>query len=348
MFLFEHDEVLVFDPVADLPGFHERAFAVERDGEPLVEEILVERDPIGEEGAPLALQLDLGHEITGVQVKAEVFREVELKASEDAPTEALVGVTALLTAQLDVIDAAIHEETDTGNGHPVEIEEKPCLAPFADIAEGGHRYVRLVRFHEDILFDGVVDERVADARVHVEFRVKQRVIEIDAVALLRLKIGITIRDVQRITLIDIGIQVIDKYRRYNPEQAERDKSNIERMIQSVTGYSKRVLVPYKDRILPIKAESIAYFYNTNGESRLTTLEGTSYPLAKSLDALMKKLDPNLFFRANRQFLISREAVESLTVWFDSRLRVNLLLPVPEPIYVAKNRASDFKSWLSES
>ena len=63
---------------------------------------------------------------------------------------------------------------------------------------------------------------------------------------------------------------------------------------------------------------------------------------------MKKLDPNLFFRANRQFLISREAVESLTVWFDSRLRVNLLLPVPEPIYVAKNRASDFKSWLSES
>lgn len=150
-----------------------------------------------------------------------------------------------------------------------------------------------------------------------------------------------------ITFENVG-KALDKYRRYNPEQAERDKSNIERMIQSVTGYSKRVLVPYKDRILPIKAESIAYFYNTNGESRLTTLEGTTYPLAKSLDALMKKLDPNLFFRANRQFLISREAVESLTVWFDSRLRVNLLLPVPEPIYVAKNRASDFKSWLSES
>ena len=150
-----------------------------------------------------------------------------------------------------------------------------------------------------------------------------------------------------ITFENVG-KALDKYRRYNPEQVERNRDNIERMLQGTTEYSKRILVPYKDRILPIKTESIAYFYNTNGESRLTTLEGTTYPLAKSLDALMKKLDPNLFFRANRQFLISREAVESLTVWFDSRLRVNLLLPVPEPIYVAKNRASDFKSWLSES
>lgn len=143
-------------------------------------------------------------------------------------------------------------------------------------------------------------------------------------------------------------KALDKYRRYNPELSESDKGNIERMIQSVTGYSKRILVPFKDRILPIKTESIAYFYNTNGESQLTTLEGTTYPLVKSLDALMRKLDPCLFYRANRQFIISREAIESLTVWFDNRLRVNLCSSTPEPIYVAKNKAADFKNWLSES
>ena len=61
---------------------------------------------------------------------------------------------------------------------------------------------------------------------------------------------------------------------------------------------------------------------------------------------MIKLNPTCFFRVNRQFILSKEVIDSFTIWFDSRLRINLSLPTDEPIFVAKNKAAEFKVWLS--
>ena len=71
---------------------------------------------------------------------------------------------------------------------------------------------------------------------------------------------------------------------------------------------KRILVPCKDRLLPIKMEQIAYFYSTGGNGELLTFDEQRYPLGKSLDTLILKLDPTLFFRVNRQFILSKEAI----------------------------------------
>lgn len=57
---------------------------------------------------------------------------------------------------------------------------------------------------------------------------------------------------------------------------------------------------------------------------------------------MIKLNPTCFFRVNRQFILSKEVIDSFTIWFDSRLRINLSLPTDEPIFVAKNKAAEFK------
>ena len=56
---------------------------------------------------------------------------------------------------------------------------------------------------------------------------------------------------------------------------------------------------------------------------------------------MIKLNPTCFFRVNRQFILSKEVIDSFTIWFDSRLRINLSLPTDEPIFVAKNKAAEF-------
>ncbi|WP_406567338.1 LytTR family transcriptional regulator DNA-binding domain-containing protein [Chryseobacterium kimseyorum] len=57
------------------------------------------------------------------------------------------------------------------------------------------------------------------------------------------------------------------------------------------------------------------------------------------------LNPSFFFRANKQFIVSRNSVQNITVWFDSRLWLNLNIEVPERIYISKNKASEFKSWI---
>jgi DNA-binding LytR/AlgR family response regulator len=53
----------------------------------------------------------------------------------------------------------------------------------------------------------------------------------------------------------------------------------------------------------------------------------------------------MFFRANRQFIISREAVKDISVWFGSRLLLNLTLDTPEKIIISKARVPEFKAWL---
>ncbi|WP_166336596.1 LytTR family transcriptional regulator DNA-binding domain-containing protein [Sphingobacterium chungjuense] len=67
--------------------------------------------------------------------------------------------------------------------------------------------------------------------------------------------------------------------------------------------------------------------------------------AKTLEQITSSLNPKLFYRANKQFIITRESVVDVVVGADSRLQVNLNIAVPEIIFVSKNRAADFKEWL---
>jgi two-component system LytT family response regulator len=58
------------------------------------------------------------------------------------------------------------------------------------------------------------------------------------------------------------------------------------------------------------------------------------------------LDPSNFFRANRQFIISRNFIKEVDFYFNNRLSVNLKVPVPEKILISKVRVSEFREWFS--
>ena len=61
--------------------------------------------------------------------------------------------------------------------------------------------------------------------------------------------------------------------------------------------------------------------------------------------LMASLNPADFIRANKQFILARNSVTDITIWFDNRLLVTLDVETPERIYISKNKASEFKSWI---
>lgn len=74
-------------------------------------------------------------------------------------------------------------------------------------------------------------------------------------------------------------------------------------------------------------------------------DGSKYPYSRTLEQIMPSLDPSGFTRANKQFILNRDSVTNITIWFDSRLLITLDVEVPERIYVSKNKAAEFKSWL---
>lgn len=109
--------------------------------------------------------------------------------------------------------------------------------------------------------------------------------------------------------------------------------------------SERVfLVHFRDRIIPLKVDDILFFYTSNERVRAYTAEGDYY-VDYTLETLSEELSQKNFFRANRQFIIARRAVEDVSVWSGSRLRVNMNITVPENVLVSKAKAHAFKKWL---
>ena len=57
-------------------------------------------------------------------------------------------------------------------------------------------------------------------------------------------------------------------------------------------------------------------------------------------------DPHQFFRANKQFAVNRDSVQKISVWYDSRLLLTLNTETPERVFISKNRAAEFKQWMT--
>ena len=139
-------------------------------------------------------------------------------------------------------------------------------------------------------------------------------------------------------------RALEKFVRLNNQPGNSPVRDMEQLLCN-REYARRILVPYRDKILPIKTDSVAYFYATSGVTTMHTMDGKSYRLDKSLDSLMQRLNPNDFCRANRQFILSKDVVENITVWFDSRLKIDLIIQPEEPVYISKNKAAEFKKWI---
>ena len=106
------------------------------------------------------------------------------------------------------------------------------------------------------------------------------------------------------------------------------------------------LIPHKDKLIPLAMENIAYVYAEMKTARAVTFDGQNYPLDYSLDELMKNLDPELFFRVNRQYIVSHRAIKDVSIWFVGKLAVNLTVPIDEKIVVSKPRVPKFKAWFT--
>ena len=123
------------------------------------------------------------------------------------------------------------------------------------------------------------------------------------------------------------------------EYTERTAEMVER------SRTKTLLARVKDKIIPISEENIAFFYTSNERVTLTTLDGKSYPIEGTVEGLYGEYCGEQFVRANRQFIISRRAIKDISVWFGSRLALNLSVATPERIIISKARTGEFKSWL---
>lgn len=141
-------------------------------------------------------------------------------------------------------------------------------------------------------------------------------------------------------------RALDKLHRLSVTERRSISERVTSLAAEASKASQNVfLIQVRDRIRPLKFEEAAYFYTSDERVTVHTLSGEVLAMDKTLETLSAMLPENDFFRANRQFIVSRRAIRDISVWFGSRLALNLILDTPERIIISKARVPRFKQWL---
>ncbi|MCW3805527.1 LytR/AlgR family response regulator transcription factor [Plebeiibacterium marinum] len=110
-------------------------------------------------------------------------------------------------------------------------------------------------------------------------------------------------------------------------------------------FMKKMLIPHENQLIPTNIKDISFFYTSDKNTFAFLKNGQQYPYSKTLEQIASTLNPNEFIRANKQYLISRDSIVNITIWFDNRLLLQLDIDTPEKIFVSKNKAAEFKNWM---
>lgn len=92
-------------------------------------------------------------------------------------------------------------------------------------------------------------------------------------------------------------------------------------------------------------DAIAILYVANDLVYGVTNEGKIPMPGYTLDRIEKMVDPQTFFRANRQFLVTRSVIDQAKKEENGKLALFVKAEVENPIMISRLRAPAFKKWM---
>lgn len=122
---------------------------------------------------------------------------------------------------------------------------------------------------------------------------------------------------------------------------------LEKLLQQMTQptYKERLLIKSGQQLAYILVESLAYLYSDEGFTFAVDMQGKRSIVDYSLDETERLLPPKRFFRINRKLMVHIQAIQRISVYFNSRLKLDIR---PEPAFevlVSRERVAEFKEWL---
>jgi DNA-binding LytR/AlgR family response regulator len=139
---------------------------------------------------------------------------------------------------------------------------------------------------------------------------------------------------------------LTKFRKY---QSGTHLFDVEKLLQTIESknnrFKKRFVVSIANKIKVVETDSVAFFYSKDKNTFLCSYDNRHYPIEFSLDHLEQILDPEMFFRVNRQYIISYKSIIKIDILSKSRIRLTISPSSGEEILISSSRTSDFRIWL---
>lgn len=146
---------------------------------------------------------------------------------------------------------------------------------------------------------------------------------------------------------------LDKYQALSRSNSPMHGIDIEMLRQLLTkaneSYKKRFLVKSGSRLHYVSVEDISYFY-AEGKLVFAVLrdKNRQFIIDHTLEQLVQELlDPNLFFRINRTFILNLEEISEIKTYKNSRLLVKMISHYDQEMIVSREKVQEFKGWLNQ-
>jgi two-component system, LytTR family, response regulator len=143
-----------------------------------------------------------------------------------------------------------------------------------------------------------------------------------------------------------SLQKLDNLRR--SLGAPTPLGNLEQALQLLQkkNYKNRFMVRTGEHIHSIPATDIVLFYAEDRNVFLLADKRKKYIIDYKMEELEDILDPALFFRVNRTFIVSINSIRDVIVYSNSRLLIRLQLDFDKEIVVSRERVQEFKDWFN--
>jgi two-component system LytT family response regulator len=143
-------------------------------------------------------------------------------------------------------------------------------------------------------------------------------------------------------------QSILKYKKYS---SAGQIINIQKLLETIENqnskFKKRFAVTISGKIKIVEAGDVAFFYSKDKNTFLCSVNERHYPIEFSLDQLEMILNPEIFFRANRQYIIQYKNITGIDILSKSRIRIKTVPLSDDEILISAARTSEFRKWLEK-
>ncbi len=110
-------------------------------------------------------------------------------------------------------------------------------------------------------------------------------------------------------------------------------------------FKKRFVGKVGARLFFIDTADIAFFSADNKIVYITTKAGKKFTIDYTLETLENMLDPKLFFRVSRSYIVQASAIEQIRPYYNNRLRLFITgAATTDEMIISRERVSDFKKW----
>ncbi len=111
-------------------------------------------------------------------------------------------------------------------------------------------------------------------------------------------------------------------------------------------YKKRFTIKVGQHIKIINQNNIECFYSQDKATYLHTNNHRDYLIDYTLEDVKIEINPKLYYKVNRKFIIKIDAIKDIISYTNSRLEIKLNSYNEEPIIVSREKVKDFKNWIS--